>query len=96
LPVGLPLLAASVAISAWVCGVFRTFLDEFFSLPSDTKTMLRASAEMVFLLLMAAKAVAMDAAFSFFTSVNTETKRVNAWYIESGRLLSLGQNGVAD
>jgi len=43
-----------------------------------------------------AKAIAVHAAFSFFTSVNTETKRPNASYVESGRLLSLGQNGVAE
>ena len=43
-----------------------------------------------------AKAIAVDAAYSFFTSLNIETKRPNASYTEGGRLLALGQKNVGD
>ena len=42
------------------------------------------------------KVIAVDAAFSFFTSVNAETKRPNASYIESGRLAALSKGNVGD
>src|SRR4029077_891937 len=44
------MLAAKALMSALVCGTFRTFLGDFFSLPSGTKTMFLAAAAIVLLL----------------------------------------------